>query len=48
MLVQPTELGPHSFPLTGLGELSDELRQLVLEVIIKAPVNKFFVRQTFK
>ncbi len=40
VLVQPTELGPRSFPLAGLNELSDELRQLVLEVITKAPVNE--------
>ena len=40
VLVQPTELGPRSFPLAGLNELSDELRQLVLKVITKAPVNE--------
>jgi uncharacterized protein YuzE len=40
VLAQPTELGPRSFPLTGLNELSDELRQLVLEVITMPPVNE--------
>lgn len=40
VLAQPTELGPRSFPLTGLNELSDELHQLVLEVITKPPVNE--------
>jgi uncharacterized protein YuzE len=40
VLAQPTELGPRSFPLAGLNELSDELRQLVLDVITKAPVNE--------
>jgi uncharacterized protein YuzE len=40
VLAQPTELGPRSFPLTGLSELSDELRQLVLEVITMPPVSE--------
>jgi uncharacterized protein YuzE len=40
VLAQPTEIGPRSFPLAGLNELSGELRQLVLEVITKAPVNE--------
>ncbi len=40
MLAQATELGPRSFPLTGLSELSDELCQLVLEVITGPPVNE--------
>ena len=47
VLAQPTELGPRSFPLTGLNELSDELRQLVLEVITKAPVNEVLSLSTY-
>jgi uncharacterized protein YuzE len=39
VLAQRTEIGPRSFPLTGLGELSDGLRELVLNVISKPPVS---------
>ncbi|MFQ5875048.1 MAG: DUF2283 domain-containing protein [Dehalococcoidia bacterium] len=47
VLVQPTELGPRSFPLTGLSELSDELRQLVLEVISGPPVNEILTLSVY-
>jgi len=47
VLAQPTELGPRSFPLASLNELSDELRQLVLEVITKAPVNEVLSLSTY-
>ena len=30
LLAQKTDMGPRSFPLTGLTELSEELRDLVL------------------
>lgn len=41
LLAQPTEIGPRSFPLTGLAELSNELRELVLEAILRPPVSDF-------
>ena len=40
VLAQKTEVGPRSFPLTGLAELSDELRGLVLYVLQQPPVNR--------
>lgn len=40
LLTQRTEIGPRSFPLTGLNELSPELRGLVLEVLQTPPVNE--------
>jgi uncharacterized protein YuzE len=40
VLAQKTELGPRSFPLTGLAELSDELRELVLYILQQPPVNR--------
>ena len=40
LLAQKTEIGFRSFPLTGLGELSDELRELVLEIMQHPPVNQ--------
>jgi len=41
VLVQQTEWGPRTFPLTGLAELSDSLRELVIDVITRPPVNHF-------
>lgn len=38
VLAQNTELGPRSFPLTGLAELSLELRELALEIMRAEPV----------
>jgi len=38
ILAQRTEIGLRSLPLTGIEELSEELRQLVLEIVFKAPV----------
>jgi uncharacterized protein YuzE len=40
VLAQKTEVGPRSFPLTGLAELSDELRALVLYILQQPPVNR--------
>ena len=41
LLAQKTEFGPRSFPLTGLAQLPEELRQLVIEIISKPPVSQF-------
>ena len=41
LLAQKTEFGPRSFPLTGLAKLSEDLRQLVIEIISKPPVSQF-------
>jgi len=38
-LAQPTGVGVRSLPLTGLAELSEELRELALEILRKPPVN---------
>jgi uncharacterized protein YuzE len=38
ILAQATEIGPRSFPLTGLDELSDELREMVLDILLRPPV----------
>jgi uncharacterized protein YuzE len=38
-LAQRTETGPRSLPLTGLEELSNELRKLVLDLLQRPPVN---------
>jgi len=41
LLAQRTEVGPRSFPLTGLAQLSDELREIVLDVLLRPPVSNF-------
>jgi len=41
VLASPTEMGPRSFPLTGLDDLPDDLRQTVVKIITSPPVNQF-------
>lgn len=40
VLVQLTNLGPRSFPLSGLKELEPEWQETVIEIITAAPVNQ--------
>lgn len=39
VLAQRTEVGPRSFPLTGLAQLSDGLRKMVLDILRRPPVS---------
>jgi uncharacterized protein YuzE len=39
LLAQKTDMGPRSFPLTGLTELSDDLRDIVLDILQRPPVS---------
>lgn len=39
LLAQKTEVGPRSFPLTGLAQLSDELRDIVVDILLRPPVS---------
>lgn len=39
LLAQQTEMGPRSFPLTGLAELGADRRALVLDILTTPPVN---------
>jgi uncharacterized protein YuzE len=41
VLVQLTNLGPRSFPLTGLNELEPDWQDAVVEIITKPPVSQF-------
>ena len=41
LLAQRTEIGPRSFPLTGLAQLSDDLREIVLDILLHPPVSDF-------
>jgi hypothetical protein len=38
LLVQQTEFGPRTFPLTGLTDKPDELRTLILEILQAQPI----------
>jgi len=40
LLAQRTEIGPRSFPLTGLVKLSDELREIVFDILSRPPVSE--------
>jgi len=40
VLSQKTEVGPRSFPLSGLAQLSDDLRDTVLEILHQPPVSE--------
>jgi len=39
LLAQKTDVGPRSFPLTDLSELSDDLREIVLDILLSPPVS---------
>lgn len=34
-------MGPRSFPLSGLAELSDDSRELALDLLLRPPVSEF-------
>jgi uncharacterized protein YuzE len=40
VLVQMTQFGPRSFPLSGLQDLEPEWQEAVIEIITKPPVNQ--------
>jgi len=41
VLMQPTEAGPRSFPLTELSQLPGDMKETVLELLTSPPVNRF-------
>ena len=41
IIAQPTDVGMHHFPLTGLAKLSDELREIVIEILQSKPVSQY-------
>jgi len=40
ILVQLTELGPRSFPLSGLRDLEPDWQDIVIEIVTQPPVNQ--------
>lgn len=47
VLVELTNYGPRSFPLTGLDDLDEDWRELVLEIISQPPVSQILKLQVF-
>lgn len=47
LLAQKTEVGPRSFPLTGLAELLEELREMVLDILRRPPVSDILFLSTY-
>jgi uncharacterized protein YuzE len=47
ILAQHTELGPRSFPLTGLEIVPAEIRELVLEILLQPPVREILALSAY-
>lgn len=47
ILAQKTATGIRSLPLSGLAELSENLRQLALDILLRPPVKKFLTVSTY-
>ena len=47
VLIQPTALGPRSFPLTGLADLEEDWQEMVIEIITSPPVNQVLRVSTY-
>jgi uncharacterized protein YuzE len=47
ILAQKTATGIRSLPLSGLAELSENLRQLALDILLRPPVKEFLTVSTY-
>ena len=47
LLAQKTAIGPRSLPLSGLTELSESPRQLVLDILSQPPINQLLTISTY-
>jgi len=47
LLAQQTDLGPRSFPLSGLARLSPELRELAVSLLQSEPVSDYLSLSAF-
>jgi hypothetical protein len=47
LLAQQTDLGPRSFPLSGLARLSPELRELAVTLLQSEPVSDYLSLSAF-
>ncbi|MDZ7957253.1 MAG: hypothetical protein RMY34_05015 [Aulosira sp. DedQUE10] len=41
VLAQKTEMGTRSFPISGLSKISNDLQEMVLEILLHPPVSDF-------
>jgi uncharacterized protein YuzE len=47
ILIQKAAFGPRSFPLAGLTKLSDETREIVMEILESKPVKEILSLSTY-
>ncbi len=47
ILIQKADFGPRSFPLTGIAQLSGELREIVMDIISNSPVKEILSLSTY-
>ena len=47
LLAQKTDMGPRSFPLTGLTELSEDLREIILDILQCPPVSDVLLLSSY-
>ena len=47
LLAQKTDMGPRSFPLTGLSELSEDLRDIVLDILQRPPISDILLLSSY-
>ena len=47
LLAQKTNMGPRSFPLTGLSELSEDRRDIVLDILQRPPVSDVLLLSSY-
>ncbi|MDO9301616.1 MAG: DUF2283 domain-containing protein, partial [Anaerolineales bacterium] len=47
ILTQNADFGPRSFPLTGIAQLSNELKEIVMDVISNSPVKEILSLSTY-
>ena len=47
ILTQKTDFGPRGFPMTGLEEIPEDLREIVIRIITTPPVSQFLKVMTY-
>ena len=47
ILTQKTDFGPRGFPLTGLAEIPEDMREIVIGIITTPPVSQFLKVMTY-
>ena len=47
LLAQKTKVGPRSFPIAGLAQLSNELQRVVLDILLCPPLSDILTLSTY-